>query len=621
VVLVVLLLLVVGVVLVLLARPLLSAKKEADQAQSDLTAAKDALSHHHVDQARRYVEQARSHVDAAQNAANGVGGDVWSFVPVAGGAVSDARHLIDALDQTTSVAEIGVEVYPMVSGDSATLLRGQRIDLPVLQQVVDRTSQIGPHLDQALGDLGQVHGSTPLVGDSVSRAKDTALAYLQPLQKQYADTAPVLDSLPGLVGAHGSRTYLLAMLNPAELRYSGGAALSFTTITFDHGAATFGQTVNVEDLHATQGDFQRWRPVPGNPFHRTPRSRVTSATFSPWWTVSGEELLRGYQRVYPQQHLAGVIGIDLQGLSQIFKITGPVDLPRFGTITADNLVQELAGSYDKYSSFLVRHQLNAALVPAFRQKFFEGGQMSDKVKSLLRSAESRHFFTYFRNPAAQRSFAKIGLSGDLSPTVHDYIGAFTQNVNGSKTDFWQHKQVVSHVTLNADGSATVRLQVTVTNAAPPYVGTVPDPKSGYATRYLGAFLGVFLPNQADLGRVTVDGVAQHPVLHHPSAAGVHNRQYFQTSMMLDAGQSSTTTATYTVPRAAEVTGNGAMTYLLDVDPQPTVVPENLAVDVTWPQGWSFAGTLPDGWKATATGASYDSPVTDVLSFGFPLTKD
>lgn len=619
--LVVLLLLVVGVVLVILARPLLSAKKEADQAQSDLTAAKDALSRHHVDQARRYVEQARSHVDAAQNAANGVGGDVWSFVPVAGGAVSDARHLIDALDQTTSVAEIGVEVYPMISGDSATLLRGQRIDLPVLQQVVDRTSQIGPHLDQAMGDLDQVHGSMPLVGDSVTRAKDTALAYLQPLQKQYADTAPVLDSLPGLVGAHGSRTYLLAMLNPAELRYSGGAALSFTTITFDHGAATFGQTVNVEDLHATQGDFQRWRPVPGNPFHRTPRSRVTNATFSPWWTVSGEELLRGYQRVYPQQHLDGVIGIDLQGLSQIFKITGPVDLPRFGTITADNLVQELAGSYDKYSSFLVRHQLNAALVPAFRQKFFEGGQMSDKVKSLLRSAESRHFFTYFRNPAAQRSFARIGLSGDLSPTVHDYIGAFTQNVNGSKTDFWQHKQVVSHVTLNADGSAMVRLQVTVTNAAPPYVGTVPDPRSGYATRYLGAFLGVFLPNQADLGRVTVDGVALQPVLHHPSAAGVHNRQYFQTSMMLDAGQSSTTTATYTVPRAAEVTGSGAMTYLLDVDPQPTVVPENLAVDVTWPRGWSFAGTLPDGWKATATGASYDSPVTDVLSFGFPLKKD
>jgi hypothetical protein len=618
--LVVLLLLVLGVVLVLLARPLLSAKKEADQAQSELTAAKDALGRHQVGQARQYVAQARSHVDAAQHDANGLGGDVWSLVPVAGGAVGDARHLIDALDQTTSVAELGVQVYPMVSGDSATLLRGQRIDVPVLQQVVDRTTQIGPHLDQAMQDLRQVHGSTPFVGDSVSRAKDTALTYLEPLQKQYADTAPVLKSLPSLVGAHGPRTYLLAMLNPAELRYSGGGALSFTTIRFDHGAATFGQTVNVEDLHAAVGDFQRWTPVPGNPFHRTPRSRVTNATFSPWWTVSGEELLRGYEQVYPQ-HLDGVIGIDLQGLAQIFKITGPVDLPRFGTITADNLVQELAGSYDKYSSFQVRHQLNAALVPAFRQKFFEGGQMSDKVKSLVHSAAARHFFTYFRNPAAQRGFAALGLSGDLSPTVHDYLGAFTQNVNGSKTDFWQHKQITSHVVLDADGSAEVRLQVTVTNGAPPYVGTVPDPKSGYATRWLGAFLGIFLPNQADLGRVTVDGVTQHPVLHHPSAADVHNRQFFQTSMMLDAGQSSTTTATYTVPRAAEVTGDGTMTYRLDIDPQPTVVPETVEVDVTWPAGWSSTGTLPAGWKATANGAAYDGPVTDVVSFGFPLTRD
>jgi hypothetical protein len=31
------------------------------------------------------------------------------------------------------------------------------------------------------------------------------------------------------------------------------------------------------------------------------------------------------------------------------------------------------------------------------------------------------------------------------------------------------------------------------------------------------------------------------------------------------------------------------------------------------------GSLPDGWTATATGASYDHPVTDVL-FAFPLVR-
>jgi len=617
----VLLLLAVGVVLALLARPLWSATQEADAAQSDLTSAKDALANHHVAQARKYVAKARAHVDVAQQDANGVGGDVWSFVPVAGGAVHDARHLIDALDETTSVAELGVQVYPMVSGDSASLVRGQQIDMGTLQKVVDRTTAIGPHLDQAINDLDQVHGSTPFVGSSVTRAKDTAVGYLAPVQETYADSAPVLKSLPGLVGADGPKTYLLAMLNPAELRFSGGATLSFATIRFDHGTATFGRTVNVDDIIATGGDFETWKPVHGNPFHRKPSTRVTAATLSPWWTVSGEELLRGYQKVFPGQHLDGVVGIDLQGLAQMFTVTGPVELASIGQVSADNLVQELAGSYDKYATPQQRHQINADLVPAFRQKFFEGGRMSEKVQSLVNSADARHFFTYFRNRHVQHSFAQIGLSGDLSRTLYDYLGVFTQNLNGSKTDYWQHRHVTSDVTVNDDGSAQVHLTVTVTNGAPPYTLPVPDPKTGYATRWLQTAVGVFLPRKAELGRVSMDGrpVVPHP--HHSHAAHVLNRTYFAERMMLDSGQSSTLRVSYTVPRAAEVTGSTAMTYRLDIDPQPTVVPEDVTVHVTWPKGWSSTGSLPDGWKPTATGASYDHPVTDVLSFAFPLTSD
>jgi len=618
--LVVLLLLVVGVVLAVLARPLLSAKDEADAAQSDLTAAKDALANNQVARATKYVAQARAHVDTAQQDANGFGGDVWSWVPVAGGALRDAQHLIDALDQTTSVAELGVQVYPMVSGDDASLVRGQRIDLDTLQKVVDRTSAIGPHLDQAIRDLDQVHGSTPFVGSSIDGLRETAVNYLAPLQETYANSAPVLKSLPGLVGAHGQRTYLLAMLNPAELRYSGGATLSFTTIRFDHGAASFGTTVNVDDIQTTGGDFETWKPVKGNPFHRHPRTRVTSATFSPWWTVSGEELLRGYQKVYPGQHLDGVIGIDLQGLAQLFQVTGPVELASIGQVTGDNLVQELAGSYDKYATVDQRHQINEELVPAFREKFFEGGQMSDKVSSLVRSADGRHFFTYFRARPVQDAFSGIGLSGDLSPTPNDYLGVFTQNLNGSKTDYWQHRLVTSDVKVNADGSARVHLTVKVTNGAPAYALPVPDPKIGYTTRWLGALVGIFMPKHADPGQVTLDGqpVAAH--WHRPHAAHVVNRRFLNQPVMLDAGQSATIELSYTVPRAAEVTGGTAMTYRLDIDPQQTVVPEDVAVHVTWPKGWSSTGTLPEGWRATATGASYDHPVTDVQSFVFPLVQ-
>ena len=405
---------VVGVALALLTRPLVSAKHEAEAAQRDLTAAKDALDHDRIGEARSYVEQARTHVDQAQSDAGGLGGDVWSAIPVAGGAVDDERHLVDALDQGTSVAELGVQIYPTVSGGSAQLVRGQRIDLAMLQDVVNRTSAIGPHLEQAISDLDQVDGSTPVVGGRLRAAKATALAYLTPLQQTYRTNEPLIRSLPGLVGANGTRTYLLAMLNPAEQRYSGGGALSFTTMRFDKGVATFGKSVNVDDVLG-HGDQQRWTPVRGNTFHRKPPLRVTSSTFSPWWSVSGEELLRGYQEAFPGTHFDGMIGVDLQGLANLFRVTGPVDLPSFGQISADNLVSTLAGSYGNFDSIAQRHRLNAELVPAFRQQFFEGGKMSDKVKSLAESAKGRHFVTYFRDPRVQRRFADLGSVGRPEP--------------------------------------------------------------------------------------------------------------------------------------------------------------------------------------------------------------
>jgi hypothetical protein len=608
-----------GVALALLARPLVSAKHEAEAAQTDLTAAKDALSKDRITQARRYVAQARGHVENAQDDAGGLGGDVWSAIPVAGGAVDDERHLVDALDQTTSVAEIGVRIYPIVSGGSAELIRGQRIDVKLLQGVADRTASIGPHLDQALTDLDEVDGTAPLVGGSISRAKTTALTYLEPLQESYRNNEPLLRALPGLVGADGPRTYLLAMLNPAEQRYSGGGALSFTTMRFDDGVATFGSSVNVDDILA-RGDTQSWPPVPGNTFHRQPPLRVTSSTFSPWWSVSAEELLRGYAKAFPGPHYDGVVGIDLQGLSQLFRLTGAVDLPSFGQVNADNLVQTLAGSYGNFDSIEQRHQLNEELVPAFRQRFFEGGKMQEKMKVLVNAAKGRHFFTYFRNRSVQHRFARVGMSGDLSATPFDYVGVFSQNLNGSKTDYFQHREVTSDVALQADGSARVRLHIAVTNTAPAYVSPVPDPKVGYTTRYLSARVGVFMPRHATYHSARLDGRTFDAVVHLPKVATVRNRKYIEGQMLLDHGQTGTMDVSYTAARGAEVTDPHSMVYTLSVDPQDLVTPEVLHVNVTWPAGYRPIGPLPAGWRATAKGATYGGSVPVQVTWAIPLSK-
>ena len=608
-----------GVVLAVLARPLVSAKHEAESAQADLTAAKDALAQDHFRVARQHIRQARVHVDRAQSDVGGLGGDVWSRVPIAGTAVDDERHLVNALDQTTSAAAVGVQIYPIVSGKDARLVRGQRIDLTLLKEVANRTAVIGPHLDQAVLDLGLVKGSTPVVGASIQRATNTALGYLGPLQDSYQNNEPLLQSLPTMVGADGPRNYLLAMLNPAEQRYSGGGALSFTTMRFKDGVASFGDSVNVDDILA-RGDTQRWQPVAGNLFHKRPPLRVTSATLNPWWSVSSEELLRGYAKAFPGTQLNGVVGIDLQGLARLFTITGPVDLPTFGQINADNLVRTLAGSYGNFDSIDQRHQLNEELVPAFRQAFFAGGNMQEKVKSLVASAKGRHFFTYFRNPAFQHRFERVGLSGDLSRTPFDYVGVFSQNLNGSKTDYWQHRQVTSTVDLKPDGSAQVHLHISVRNDAPTYALPVPDPKTGYTTRYLQTRIGVFMPRLAEYGSTRVNGQPLAATIHRTKVASVLNRKYVEGQMMLDSAQTNTMDVTYRTPHAADLTTAGTMVYTLTAEPQDLVTPEALRVNLTWPDGYRPTDPLPTGWKATAKGATYTGSVADQTTWQIPLAQ-
>ncbi len=65
----------------------------------------------------------------------------------------------------------------------------------------------------------------------------------------------------------------------------------------------------------------------------------------------------------------------------------------------------LAGSYDTYNMPAERRAINAALVPAFREKLFQGGgQLTQKFQVLLDAAKGRHFAMYFRDHRLQDAF-------------------------------------------------------------------------------------------------------------------------------------------------------------------------------------------------------------------------
>lgn len=573
----------------LLAKPMTQVKPEADAARDDLSAAEDALKAKDLPAAEQHIASARAHVDRASSLVNGFGGDVWRWVPVGGGVVQDVRHLVDALDNATSIAQISADLYPQVMS-SDSLMQDGTVNVPQLEKILSGVQQAGTHLHAAAADLDAVKGSAPFVGGSIRSARDAASERLDPLLTTYDEAAPALKALPDVLGADGERVYLVAMMNPAELRYSGGATLTIATLSMDNGEASFGVPITNEDIGQAGLDI-KWPKVKGNPFHSPGRTKVVNATFSPYWSQSGEELLRAWQARYGQK-CDGVIAVDLQALARLMSLTGPVQAPVAGELNASNLVQVLAGSYDKFNDPAQRRAINAAVVPAFRQKLFEGGRMAQKIEILADAAKGRHFALYFRDPRVQQAFEDRHLAGDLSDTDHDYVGVFTQNINTSKADYWQHREVRSDVELKADGSADVTLTVTVDNASPPYLHqpTI-DPKFGYYTRWAGSAVAMFLPKGAE-----VQGATQRGREFTPVVRTVLGRPYLYRKVKLAPDTSAVIQLKYTVPHAATVDGN-ELTYALDVDPQGLVVPENVSVTLHLPQGYGMSGTV-DGWQPT-----------------------
>ncbi len=589
----VLVLVVLVAALSVLAIPLVHARTEARAAEADLKVADAALKAHHLGAARAAIVSARTQIGAAQDDAHGFGADVWSHVPVFGGAVDDARHLVDALDEATTVGRLGVSLYGKATGPHSTLVKGSTIDMRSLRRIARSVNRIGPHLRAAQTDISAVHGSTPLIGGKIGSLRDSAGAQLDSVQASYDRYQPLLEQLPTTLGARGPRTYLITILNPAEQRYSGGATLSLSTARFAGGRIAFGQSVTVAEVESQQ-PFLTWPRVPGNLFHGENQLRLTAATFSPYWQVSGEELLRAWH-AQTGQRCDGVIAIDLQALSGLFRITGPLQVAGYGELTADNLVHTLAGSYDTYQDPAVRHKLNAAIIPAFRQKFLSGGKFVEKGQSLLAAAKGRHMATYFRDPTTEQAFSTIGFAGNLSSSPNDYLGVFSQNLNGSKADYWQKRTVAQRVTLKPDGSAQEKLSVRVTNASPAYTQDLGDPRTGYLTRWLGALVAIFLPQHSTLRSMSVDGHDRpQAALRTPGVTDVYDRPFVTSTRTIAPDTTSRIDATYRVPAAADVSADGSLTYRLDLDPQDMVTPQTNQVTLRIPSGFHF-GTLPLGW--------------------------
>lgn len=593
-----------------LAWGLLSAAREARSqagiAQSSLSRAATALADGDVAGARAAVAEGTVAVDAASAALESPQVRFVGALPIVSQAVDDARALADAAVLATGAAGDVTDAYAAAKGvDGAPpLFATGRVDEVVLQSVLTRVVSAATAVDAAEVELDKVQATLPGTAP-LAEARDSARAELAGLRGGLDAVATAAPSLPAALGFDGPRTYLLAILNSAELRASGGPPLAVAVLRFDRGRLTVvarGQTGVVF--------------MPGNPkveyeaADGTVRfDRFVNATADADYRIAGIDLARSWE-ASTSIPVDGVITVDAVALAEVLNATGPIEVEGYGEVTGDNFVQTvLVDAYERFAGAQEdRQQVNTQMIDELAARLVRGDSTLPVLRALGGTSPARHVQAWFADETLNDTVADSSLAGAVADVDDgaDRVAVFTQNVNGSKVDVFQQRSIAHDVALAADGSADVSQSIAIGNDTPPTRRS--DRRTYYRTGWSHNVYRIYLPDAATDVSVTLPPGTEGAV-RSTSTPDPKGRHFATVDAWIKPQGSLIIDVDYRLP-AGTFTDAAGLTYRLLADPQALVRPATLTVRVTVPGGRSLDAEPP--WQVSGDTAVWSGALTQPL---------
>jgi Protein of unknown function (DUF4012) len=594
-----------------LALGLLEARQElrviVESVRSDLTRAEDALRRGDLGGAEAALRDASRSVEVADAVMKRPPFRVAARLPLLSGGARDAGHLLSATGELVRAGDRAVLLAGHLQPGGSALLERGRFDLRALASATAQTGLLAAELERARTELLLIRGG-PL-SEGLEETRDWALGRVDDARARVRGVRSTLETLPVALGVGRPRTYLIALLTPAELRPSGGVPLAVMEVVLDDG------TIRVrshggdlaENVHNAQ---TTWKAVAGDPWASGGRlTRFSEATSSPDFRTAGQELLRAYA-ARTRRRADVVVAFNPMAMRGLLQATGPVTVPGYGRVTADSIVRRTThDAYVTWPDRVVRRRYNERLLDALVDRFLSGRELIATSRVLGAAGARRSVQMYAEDPGLQRLLAGQRLAGALGPADHDYLAVHTLNTNRSRVDYFQRRSVQQRVQLNQDGSAEVTRTIVVASKVPTGGPLDPAVAAGYGSARAASVLATYLPAGATLAAASLDGRRVRPAV-----ALERGRPFLRLPLELAPGTSAELTVRYRAKAAAVPAGQG-LRYLLAADPQVLVRPPALRIEVIAPAGMRVVAA--DGWALRGGGSAvlerpFDGPVAATL---------
>jgi hypothetical protein len=394
----------------------------------------------------------------------------------------------------------------------------------LLPPLADAISELRSTVDEANGIVGTLHDAAALI--------------------------------PSMLGIDGPRTYVIAMLNNAELRSDGGIVGALAVVQADHGSLSIVGQASTADFSALSDPL----PLSASTtalFGDGPGRYIQNITSIPDFTEAGPLLATRWQDRFGTR-IDGVLAIDTVVAQHLLRVTGPQQVGPL-RLDADNALRTLLS--DVYRLVPDPRAQDAVFAGVAGQLFTAALHSEDPralIAAMADSVDENRMRVWSAHDDEQRIIAASALGGALPRDTagHPHVGVLINDTTGGKMDYYARASITVGTGV-CHGDPTTRVSVTWTNTAPADAASaLPEYVTGNGIFGVAAgntrtHIAVYGPEGATPTRIRRDDV-EEPV----QTADLNGRIAIQHDVLLTPGASSTITVDYI--------GNGSGVRATDV---------------------------------------------------------
>lgn len=495
-----------------------------------------------LEKAARDAQRLAEHAASARNLTTDPVWRMVEIVPFIGPNLTATREIAQIADDIATGA-----VQPILKASSTIDLdrlglEDGAIHLAPFRQAEQPLAGAAKVLSRASADAGRIDADAVLapLGTAVSElrsAVDEADAVIGALH----DSAKLI---PSMLGGDGPRTYVIAMLNNAELRSAGGIIGALAVVHADQGSLSIVGQASTADFPALTDAL----PLSASTtalFGDGPGRYIQNIASIPDFAQAAPLLATRWQDRFGGR-IDGVMAIDTVVAQHLLRATGPQQIGPF-TIDADNVLTTLLSDiYRVIPDPLAQDAIFAGVAG----RLFTAATHIDSPKALISAvaaaAEENRIRIWSAHEGEQRTLGASALGGALpeDDAEQSHVGVLINDTTGGKMDFYTRMRI-GVATGVCHGDATTRVTVTWTSEAPPdAASTLPvyvtgGGHYGVAPGDISTLIAVYGPEGASPARVERDGVGEQV-----QTASLDGRIAVQHRVLLSPGESTTITIDY-----------------------------------------------------------------------------